>query len=251
MPQKEPIMSGDVRKRQRNLRLMEGVLANSPLLRGTSPAQLAIVIQRCWVLHARRGEVIAPCDLRLPGAFVVAYGTVKLALRHADGEERVLRLVQAAQSFGESSALTGRAVPYEASALTECKLVVIPAIAINNLIDCDPRAARQIVHWIALQALALLDEIESTSMRRGAQRLASYLDSLVGPPAASSESPGGGPKSCTVRLPAAKTVIASRLDMKKETLSRLLRSLSERGLIEVAQRDITILNRAALAEVAA
>lgn len=46
-----------------------------------------------------------------------------------------------------------------------------------------------------------------------------------------------------MRLPASKTLIASRLDMTKETFSRLLRSLSEQGLIRVARDEITLLDR--------
>jgi CRP-like cAMP-binding protein len=53
-----------------------------------------------------------------------------------------------------------------------------------------------------------------------------------------------------VRLPATKTVIASLLDMKKETLSRLLRSLAEQRLIRLASRTIAILDREALARLA-
>ena len=75
-------------------------------------------------------------------------------------------------------------------------------------------------------------------MRPGSQRLASYLDSLV--------VPAEGNGHCVVRLPATKTVVASRLGMKKETLSRLLRSFAEQGLIQVAQREIRIFDRARL-----
>jgi hypothetical protein len=45
-----------------------------------------------------------------------------------------------------------------------------------------------------------------------------------------------------------KTVLAARLGMKKETLSRLLQRLARRGVIEVTRRDITILDRAGLVD---
>ena len=46
-----------------------------------------------------------------------------------------------------------------------------------------------------------------------------------------------------------KTLVAARLGMKKETLSRLLRRLAADGLIEVSRREIAILDRAALTRV--
>ena len=45
------------------------------------------------------------------------------------------------------------------------------------------------------------------------------------------------------RLPVSKTLLAARLDMKKETLSRLLRRLAADGLIKVSGREIAILDR--------
>jgi CRP-like cAMP-binding protein len=78
------------------------------------------------------------------------------------------------------------------------------------------------------------------SMLPTLQRLAAYLDSIAEPTPA--------PQVWTARLPVSKTVVAARLGMKKETLSRLLQRLVRRGLIAVAQRDITILDRAGLAQ---
>ena len=53
-----------------------------------------------------------------------------------------------------------------------------------------------------------------------------------------------------VELPVSKTVVAAQLGMKKETLSRLLRQLALDGVIEVARREISILDRAGLKRVA-
>jgi CRP-like cAMP-binding protein len=231
------------RKQIRDPRLIEGVVSGTLLFRGASPAQVAGVARHCWTLQARRGDLVAARDSRLAGVFALAYGTVKLALRGPADEERVLRLVSAGQSFGESTALLARPCRYEARALVECKLVIIPPAAIFGLIDGDPRSARQVVQALAERSFELLSEVESFSLQSGAQRLASYLASLAEPARGSGAVDG----ACTVRLPAAKTVIASRLGMKKETLSRLLRSLSDRGLIQVTQRDITILDRERLA----
>jgi CRP/FNR family transcriptional regulator, dissimilatory nitrate respiration regulator len=224
-------------------KLIERVLANAELFRGTSPAATAILAARSWSIEARRKQRIVAKGGRLPGMFVVAYGTVKIALCQGARRERVVQLAQAGQTFAEGAALLGRAAAFEATALMPCRLVVVPAAAVLSLIDGDPRAARQMVLALARRNLDLLEDIESSSTRRSAQRLAAYLGSLVGP---ARDANGDALK---VRLPATKTLIASRIGVKKETLSRLLRALSRDGLIDVDGSEITLLDPRRLEQV--
>jgi len=230
-----------LRSAGRDQRLVEGVIANLALFRQAAPAQVAAVARRSWALPARRGDTLAAHGAPLPGVFAVAYGQVKLSLGNAsNGEERVLRLVSAGQLFGTSTALLGRPSQYAAQALMESKLVVIPPMAIYALLDCDPSFARGMVETLAATALELVGEIEAATLRGAGHRLADYLVSLA---------PAGSPGPCTVQLPVSKTLVAARLGMKKETLSRLLRDLVERRLIEVSRAEVTLLDRGRLGEV--
>src|SRR5574340_769350 len=201
-------------------RLIEGVVSNLKLFREASPRQIVDTGKHCWIVALRRGDAIAKRGAPIPGVFAIAYGSIKLVLRSHENEERVLRLVGAGETFGEATALLGRAARYDALALAETKIVVIPSGAVLGLIDRDPRLARSMVNSLAERSLALLDEVETACLRRGAQRLASYLDSLVG-----TNGNGNGNGHATVRLPVSKTLVAARLGITKETLSRLLRSL--------------------------
>lgn len=225
----------------RDQRLVEGVIANLPLFWGVSRASLCILARHCWALPAPRGTILAERNARLPGILALAYGAVKLVLRRRDGTERVLRLVAARQTFGESLALLGKASPYYAIALQDSKLVVIPTQAVLALLETEPRFARGLLTAIAERNVQLHFELEAATLLNGTQRLASYLNELAGD--------GASPRS-TVRLPFSKTLVASRLGLKKETLSRLLRDLAERRVIEVARRDIAILEPAELSELA-
>lgn len=226
-------------------RLIEGVVSNLKLFKEASPRQIGDMGKHCWIVTLRRGDTIAKRGAPIPGMFAIAYGSIKLVLRGQDNEERVLRLVGAGETFGEATSLLGRSARYEAMALAESKVVVIPSAAIYALIDRDPRLARGMVSSLAERELEFLEEVETASLRRGAQRLASYLDSLL-----QGNGNGNGNGAHTVRLPVSKTLVAARLGITKETLSRLLRALADRRLIEVSQREIAILDRAALAEMA-
>jgi CRP/FNR family transcriptional regulator, dissimilatory nitrate respiration regulator len=224
----------------RDLRLVEGVISRLPLLHSASPAQRAALAPQCWTLLASRGDTLARRGEPLPGVLALAYGSVKLSLRNAENEERVLRLVSAGQSFGEATALLALPCQFEALALAESKLVVLPPAVLFGLVERDPRIARGILTTLAEGTVQLLSEMESATLRRSSQRLAAYLDSLAGPAAVP------GPR--TVQLPASKTLIAARLGIAQETLSRLLRRLADEGMIAVSRREITILDGAGLAK---
>jgi CRP-like cAMP-binding protein len=221
---------------------IEAALGNLKLLWGATPAQRADVAAQCWALPLPRGSSLVRLGERLPGVVAVAYGTLKLRIPANGSTERVVRVVAAGESFGESAALLGRAAPFEPVALASAKLVVIPAAAVFALIERDPRLARGAVLTLAERHLRLLEELHGSGPRRGAQRLASYLDSVAEPVA------GNG--QYLVRLPGTKTLAAAQLGMSKETLSRLLRSLAARGVLRLSRREIAILDRAALSALA-
>jgi CRP-like cAMP-binding protein len=218
-------------------RLVEGVITSLPLFSGAPPASRVALARQCWSLSAPRGTVVLEQGARPPGVFAVAYGSIKAVLRRPERAERVLRVVAAQQTFGESSALLARSSPYEAVALEQSRLVVIPAAAVLALMDAEPRFARGLVTALAERKAQLYAEMEAATLLSGQQRLAGYLGELAG-------------AGRSVRLPFSKTLIASRLGIKKETLSRLLRELVEQRVIEMAGRDITIVAPALLSELA-
>ena len=225
----------------REQRLVEGVVANLPLFWGVSAPRLVDIARRCWILPAARGATVAERGTRLPGVLALAYGSVKLVLRKRDGGERLLRVISARQTFGEAVAFLGRSAPYHAVALQDSKLIVIPTAAVLMLLESEPRFARSLVSSLAERNIQLHAEIEAATLLNGTQRLASYLHDLAG---------NGGSPTRTVRLPFSKTLVASRLGLKKETLSRLLRDLIERRVIGMTRRDIAILEPAQLGELA-
>ena len=224
----------------RDPRLLEGVLSNVALFRGVAQRQVADLAARAKPIHFRRGATVCAQGSHLPGLYAIAYGQVKLAFR-GEGEERVTHIAGSVETFGLAAAFLGRAAPYEAVALDDALLVMVPSAAILQMVDNDPRFARAVITELAERTMNLLAEVEAGALHGGVQRLAGYLDALAGQDAS---------KSCTVRLPTTKTVIAARLGIKKETLSRLLRDLAHRGLIAVEQRDVAIRDRKGLSALA-
>lgn len=226
----------------RQLRLMERVIGSLRLFATLAPERRATLAAQCSVSRFARGEAFVRQGELPPGLGGLACGAMKLRV-FSGGSERVVRLIRPGESLSESAALLGRAAPFDCVALAASKVVVIPAAAVLDLIDCDARLARGAVLLLAERHFRLLEEIRARAPQRGLQRLAAYLESVAEPPA-------NGSRISQVRLPGNKTVLASQLGITKETLSRLLRSLSERGVLSVSRRDIAIVDPAGLSAVA-
>jgi len=211
--------------------LVTGILANLPMFRHTPAATLASLARKSRTLHAPRGSTIARRGEEVPGLMAVAYGLVKLSLR-GEVSEKVLRLVGAGDTFGEAVLFLQKPFPVDISALSDSLIVVVPADPLLAMIDSEPGFARAMLAAMSQRLHALVTDFEAATVHRATERLAAYLLSLVEP---------GGPSSAT--LPASKTVIAARLGVTKETLSRLLRRFAQEGLIAVGRRQITLLDR--------
>jgi CRP/FNR family transcriptional regulator, dissimilatory nitrate respiration regulator len=227
----------------RNFRLLEGVIANMPMLRDASPREQAEIAAQARVRTLRRGATACRVGEPMPGMLVVAFGLLKLGLPRADGDERVVRIIGAGESFGEAPVLLNRPAPFDVSALGDSMLVVIPRLPVLRLLEQHPAVAAKLAANLAESYLSLLQELQALALHTGVQRLASYLVSLA---ETYPEADG-----LRVRLPASKTTVAARLSIQKETLSRMLRDLSKRGCIRVEGREITILDQERLVGLAA
>jgi CRP/FNR family transcriptional regulator, dissimilatory nitrate respiration regulator len=226
----------------RDRRLIEGVMAKLPIFRLVSPRNLAELASHARTITVRRGAAVCAHGDTLPGVMALAYGTVKLSVMRANGQERVVRFVNPSETFCEASALFGRPCLVNAGALCDSMLVVIPSAPLLRLVERDPIFARRTVEVLAERVQSLMEELGASAGQRGPQRLASYLHRLV--------RPGEAPGSWQASLPASKTLVAARLGFSKETMSRLLRRFAEQGLIDPARSKIRILDRDGLALVA-
>jgi CRP-like cAMP-binding protein len=209
------------------------LLYRLPIFRGTLRERVGALARQALVTHAPAGSAIVRRGERVPGLMLVIEGLAKLTLR---GEsERVLRFVGPGETFGEAALILGEALPIDAVAVSDTSLVVVPAAPLLALFDRDRRFARQLLAALCRRLQAMVADFESAMLHDAGERLAAYLGSLGAE---------------TVCLPAPKALIASRLGMTKETLSRLLRTFMDQGLISVAKREITVLDRARLTALA-
>jgi len=118
-----------------------------------------------------------------------------------------------------------------AQALSDSLLLHISKTVILEELEKDPKLGRKMIAGLSIRLHHLITDVESYSLHSGRQRIIGYLlrDNI-----------GSKEKSLTITLPTSKGVIASRLNLTQEHFSRILHELSDKGLIVVKGRKISI-----------
>ena len=211
------------------------VLANLPLfqqLRESEIVNLAAGTRDVWLT---KGQVLFQKGSLLDGFYVVVHGQIKLAFSSPQGQEKVVSIVGPGQSFGEAVMFMERPCPVLAQALEDTRLLYIAKQGIFAAIDHDSAFARRMLAGLSMRLHGLIQDVEDYSLHSSTQRVIGFLLQLAGT---------GG--SVEFELPASKHVIASRLNLTPETLSRILHNLSESRQIAVKGRRIAVLDMARL-----
>lgn len=208
------------------------VLADFRLFRGVSDADIARVVRAAQVRELAARASYAKHGARVGAMPFLLRGSVELSMKRGN-VKRIFRIASAGDSFCEAVVVARARSPFDVVAIEKSDVLAIPIEHVEELADRDKDFGRSLRQLLAQRAIAALGDLDAGTLL-SRQRLASYLASVA-------EKAAEG--TWRARLPVTKTVLAARLGMKKETLSRVLRSLVEAGAITVDGGDVTILDR--------
>lgn len=209
------------------------ILRSLPMLQETGPEHLQHLCAATREKRLQRGELLFQKGDMPKGFYVVVSGQVKLAVSSAQGNEKVVDILGPRQTFGEAVMFMDRPYPVFAQALADALVLHVSRNAVFELLASDVTFARHLLAGLSMRLHALVQDVESLSLRSSAQRLIGYLLQL-----SSHVEDAHGTVSCT--LPTSKQIIASRLNLTPETFSRVLHELTNAGLMSVHGRQIEI-----------
>ncbi|WP_170411944.1 Crp/Fnr family transcriptional regulator [Ruegeria atlantica] len=167
-----------------------------------------------------RGETIFLQEEEAKAVHVVLAGWVKLFRMAPTGAEAVVSVFTRGESFGEAVALRNVPYPVSAEAVSACEIMHIPSPVLLSLMREDPEIGVSILASTFTHLHSLVAQLEQLKAQTGAQRVAEFLLNL-------SDKVSGG---CEVELPYDKMLIAGRLGMKPESLSRAFSRLKPVGV---------------------
>lgn len=210
---------------------LNDILAKLPLFQELTPAQIQQLAAAVREKSLNKGEMLFQKGDPAKGFYLVLSGQIKLAFSSAQGNEKVVDILGPRQSFGEAVMFMNRPYPVFAEALSNAAVLHIPQSVVFELLEKDASFARSMLAGLSLRLHTLVNDVEAYSLRSGTERVIGYLLQNQG-------SSHNGPLE--VELATSKQVIASRLNLTPETLSRVFHELSNAGLISVHGKRLVI-----------
>jgi CRP-like cAMP-binding protein len=200
---------------------------------------LATLIQGVHDIHLNAGDTLFRHSQPAERFFFLRDGMVKLFRLSPEGDEKIIEIVQPGQTFAEAVMFMGTQgrYPVSAEAVSESRLYAVEQKVFLNLLRESHEASFGLLASLSRRLHMLVNQIESLTLQNATYRLVSYLLEQI---------PRDVKTSPEVQLTTPKGVIASRLAIQPETLSRILAKLRSRELIEVHGNHITVRNVQAL-----
>lgn len=196
------------------------LLRKMPLFKGLDDEAFGRLLCDAKVQKIARNEVIFVEGEPAVRLFLVLDGWIKLWRQSEDGHESVIGVFAEGESFAEAAIFDQKGYPVSAVAADDSRLLAISAASVLREFRQNPDYAINVVADLSRHMRLLVRQIEQLSVSSSTERLARFLVKLCPKDA----------EEAVVRFPVEKALIAGRLGMQPETLSRGLAKLRKIGV---------------------
>lgn len=172
------------------------------------------------------------------GFYILETGKVKIFKLSFEGKEQILHIYGPGIPFGEVPVFEGRNFPAYATAIQNSRLIFLERDRFVKVLSQTPSLAMTMLGMLSRRLREFTVQIENLSLKEVPARLASYILTL----SAEQENEE------KVTLPLSKNQLANLIGTTPETLSRMLKKLSDEGYISVQAREISIFDVEGLSE---
>lgn len=212
------------------------LIEKSAFFRAAGPAAMADILRLGFTQLLPRGAVLFEQGDDPDFLHMVLEGSVGLQAAAEDGNKTMVEL------FGPGELFLAAAVvlrlPYLASAiaLTEIRVLMIPAEAFRDGIARSHDLCRATTQLLARHWRLMVDQVVDLKLRSAEDRVARFLANRI------SGEMGAG----SADLPEPRTAIAARLGMTPETLSRAMAMLEKKGRLQRVEAGAIVPDKVAL-----
>jgi CRP/FNR family transcriptional regulator, dissimilatory nitrate respiration regulator len=191
-----------------------------PLFAGIKDDQLARLLVGAAVGRYDRNTVLFIEGEPATRFYVVLDGWIRLFRETQDGQDSTIAVFGRGESIAEAVMLDLGSYPVSGSVVARARLLTIPRGDFIEQLRQSPELALNLLASMSRHLRRLIQQVEQLTSRSSVERVADFLLRLC--PA--------GDRQAEIELPLDKVLIAARLGMQPETLSRSLRRLRAAGV---------------------
>ena len=190
------------------------------LFRGMTHESVGRLLHAAHVVTEPPGTILFMQGDPADRFYIVLDGWVKLVRETHEGTNMVVHVFTRGESFAEAAIFDYGMFPVTAEVVSGCRLLKVPAEKFLSAMREDVDLAFNMLAVMARHVRFLVRQFEQYRGMSAAQRLGSFLLQLI----------PNAEDNLTFNLPYDKSLLAARLGMKPETLSRALAQLRDVGL---------------------
>lgn len=211
------------------------VLKRVPLFAGLPDGELVPFSELMRERSYPKGSVILFEDDPGDALYLVVSGQVKVVLIGEDGREVILSVLGEGTFFGEMSLLDDEPRSAHVIAMEDSSVLALRREDFRARLRASPEVAIALLRELSRRLRRADDQIGSLVLLDVNGRVAELLVRLA--------TEEGGER---ISRKLTHATIAQMIGSSRETVSRTMRELQDRGLISVTRQDITLTDRAGL-----
>ncbi len=212
----------------------QAILRKNSLFADFGECEFLQIAQKSSYLELKKGACLFEQEQPAVSFFLVVKGNMKMTLLSLKGDEKVLHIIGVGNIFAEAIMfLERKKYPVNAIALGCCSLIQVNAKHYLETLEKSPKVCFKIMASLSQRLHWLLAEVSNLTLHNGSYRLVGFLLNNAQQQVAE--------KKPRVSLPISKNVLASKLSIQPETLSRIFKKLSKDGLLKVEDHRIVLL----------
>ena len=202
------------------------LLGQLPLFAGFGQDALARLAARCVTRTFPAGHVLFTTGEPCRGLYIVDTGRVRIYRTSPSGREQVLHVEGSGRPVAELPLFDGGDYPASAITEVESRLLFLPRAEFEALYRENADVAQAVIRTLGKRLRHLVHVTETLAFRDVAARLASFLAEY----AAQHGTPTKG--GVEIVLDRTREELSFELGTARESVSRALRQLADKGVIE-------------------
>ena len=218
------------------------LLRSHPLFRDLPPAVIEHLGSYMKTRRVARGTTIFAKGDPGSGLMGVLAGAVKVSVASADGKDIVLNVFREGDIFGEIALLDGRPRTADATAMSDCELIVIERRDFVPFLSSQPDVMLKFIEILCSRLRRTSEQVQDITFLNLPTRLAKTLLQLTGGVQGSAT-----PSKATIT----QREISQMIGMSRESTNKQLRAWAKRGWIRLERGGVGVLALDKLAAIAA